>query len=69
MSWTERGGPPVSAPTQHGFGSTVLNLMAKQTVGGQVYLDYAPSGVIWTLTCPSANALEAQEREQVSAEG
>jgi PAS domain S-box-containing protein len=69
MSWTERGGPPVSAPTQRGFGSTVLNLMAKHTVGGEVYLDYAPSGVIWTLTCPSANALEAQEREQVSAEG
>src|SRR5262249_13170910 len=46
MSWTERGGPPVSAPTQRGFGSTVLTLMAKHTVGGEVYLDYTPSGVI-----------------------
>jgi PAS domain S-box-containing protein len=59
MNWTERGGPPVSAPTQRGFGSTVLNFMAKRSVGGEVHLDYAPSGVMWTLTCPSADALEA----------
>jgi two-component sensor histidine kinase len=65
MNWTERGGPLVSAPTQRGFGSTVLNLMAKRTVGGEVDLDYAPSGVIWTLTCPSANSLEAAEKEQL----
>jgi two-component sensor histidine kinase len=69
MKWTERGGPPVSAPTQRGFGSTVLGLLVKRTVGGEVNLDYAPSGIIWTLTCPSANTLEARQREQVSAEG
>jgi PAS domain S-box-containing protein len=69
MNWTERGGPPVCAPTQRGFGSTVLSLMVKRTLGGEVQLDYAPSGVIWTLACPSANTLEARQREQVSAEG
>jgi PAS domain S-box-containing protein len=63
MNWTERGGPPVSAPTQRGFGSTVVSLMAKRSVGGEVHLDYAPSGVVWTLTCPTTNALEAAERE------
>src|SRR5215475_889276 len=65
MSWTERGGPPVSAPTQRGFGSTVLNLMAKHTVGGDVYLDYAPSGVVWSLTCLSANALETVKKQEL----
>jgi PAS domain S-box-containing protein len=65
MSWTERGGPPVTVPTQRGFGSTVVSLMAKRSVQGEVRLDYAPSGVIWTLTCPSANALESAERGQV----
>jgi PAS domain S-box-containing protein len=64
MSWTERGGPPVSVPTQRGFGSTVLSFMAKRSVGGEVCLEYAPSGVVWTLTCPSANALEAAEKEE-----
>jgi PAS domain S-box-containing protein len=65
MNWTERGGPPVSEPTQRGFGSTVVNFMAKRSVEGEVQLDYAPSGVIWTLTCPSANALEAAERGEL----
>ncbi len=69
MRWAERGGPPVSAPTHRGFGSTVLSLMVKRTVGGEVHLDYAPSGVIWTLTSPSANTLEARQYDQVLAEG
>jgi PAS domain S-box-containing protein len=65
MSWTERGGPPVTLPTQRGFGSTVVSLMAKRSVQGEVNLDYAPSGVTWTLACPSANALESADRGQV----
>jgi PAS domain S-box-containing protein len=65
MNWTERGGPPVSVPTQRGFGSTVVNLMAKRSVGGEVNLEYAPSGVTWILTCPSENVLEAAEREEL----
>jgi PAS domain S-box-containing protein len=58
MSWTERNGPPVSQPERRGFGSTVIESMAKRTVGGEVQLDYAPSGLTWGLTCPEANALE-----------
>jgi len=58
ISWTERGGPPVSPPERRGFGSTVIASMAKATVGGEVQLDYAPSGLAWRLTCPAANALE-----------
>jgi PAS domain S-box-containing protein len=64
MSWTERNGPPVSRPARRGFGSTVIGVMAKLTVGGEVQLDYAPSGLAWRLTCPAANALEPWEREQ-----
>jgi two-component sensor histidine kinase len=66
MSWTEREGPLVSAPKQGGFGTTVVNAMAKRTLGGEVALDYAPSGLGWRLTCPVANALEPKEREQNS---
>jgi two-component sensor histidine kinase len=64
MSWTERNGPPVSRPERRGFGSTVIGVMAKLTVGGEVQLDYASSGLAWRLTCPAANALEPWEREQ-----
>jgi PAS domain S-box-containing protein len=58
MSWTERNGPLVLPPPQRGFGSTVIDLMAKRTVGGEVELDYPPSGLVWRLTCPAANALD-----------
>jgi hypothetical protein len=48
----------VSAPKRPGFGTTVVEQMAEQSVEGVVELDYAPSGLSWRLTCPAANALE-----------
>jgi two-component sensor histidine kinase len=62
MSWTEHGGPPVSAPQRRGFGAIVIEAMAERSVGGAVSLDYAPSGVIWRLSCPATNALESGEQ-------
>jgi PAS domain S-box-containing protein len=58
LGWIERDGPAVSPPVQQGFGSTVVASMTKATLGGEVQLDYAPSGLVWRLTCPTANALE-----------
>jgi two-component sensor histidine kinase len=58
MNWTETKGPPVSEPKRQGFGSTVVDPMVRQTVNGEVHLDFIPSGVAWNLTCPAANALE-----------
>jgi PAS domain S-box-containing protein len=58
ISWTERNGPPVSQPRRRGFGTIVVDSMAKMSVNGEVQLDYAPSGLMWRLSCPSANALE-----------
>jgi len=68
MSWIERSGPPVSPPERRGFGSTVVDSMAKLSVGGEVQLDYAPSGLMWRLKCPAANALEPWERESITGE-
>jgi PAS domain S-box-containing protein len=58
MSWTEQKGPLVSQPKRRGFGSTVIDPMVRQTVNGEVHLDFIPSGVTWNLTCAAANALE-----------
>jgi PAS domain S-box-containing protein len=58
MSWTEREGPSVSAPTRRGFGTMVLERMAENNLGGTVDLAYAPPGLTWRLTCPAGNALE-----------
>ncbi len=66
MSWTERDGPPVSAPKRRGFGTIVMEAMTERSVDGTVDLDYALSGLTWRLTCPAANVLEPREREQIS---
>jgi PAS domain S-box-containing protein len=58
MSWSENNGPPVSPPKRRGFGSTVVDPMVRQTVNGEVHLDFIPTGVAWNLACPAANALE-----------
>jgi two-component sensor histidine kinase len=60
MGWVERDGPPVRPPQSRGFGTTVTESMVKQTLGGEVRLDYAPSGVRWHLTCHAGNALKSK---------
>jgi len=59
VCWTERDGPPLSAPRPGGFGTTVMKAMAERSLDGTVQLDYAASGLIWRLTCPAASALES----------
>jgi len=58
MSWIESNGPPVRQPEHQGFGSTVIESMVKRTLGGEVRLDYASTGLEWHLTCEAAAALE-----------
>ncbi len=62
LSWREQGGPPVTAPKQSGFGSTVIGPMAKMSLDADIELSYAPEGLLWRLECPAANVLERQGR-------
>jgi two-component sensor histidine kinase len=43
MNWTERDGPPVSAPERRGFGTIVMKTMTERSVNGAVDVDYAPA--------------------------
>src|SRR5260221_4534123 len=54
MSWTDRAGPPVSAPQRRGFGTIVMGAMAERSVDGTVDLDYVPSGGACRLTWSAA---------------
>jgi two-component sensor histidine kinase len=58
VGWIERGGPPVQPPDHRGFGTTVVDDMARRALNGEVQLDYARPGLTWRLTCPAPNALE-----------
>jgi PAS domain S-box-containing protein len=58
MSWVELGGEAVTAPTEQGFGTTVIVPMARMSLDAEVDLDYAKTGLIWRLRCPAENVLE-----------
>jgi PAS domain S-box-containing protein len=62
VKWTECDGPPVSAPQRRGFGTVAIQEMAARSLEGKVEFEYAPSGVIWRLTCQAGKVLEPPER-------
>ena len=59
MDWLESGGPPVSAPATKGFGHTVIEQMAAQAVCGTVTLEFAATGVRWSLRWPATPIYDA----------
>ena len=50
FQWSESGGPPVRAPEQTGFGTTLIRDVPRHNLGAEVALDYRPEGVRWELT-------------------
>ncbi len=58
--WTERGGPPVSAPAgPGGFGSRLVARSLSQQLGGSIAYDWQPEGVVVTLRMSRARRLAA----------
>ena len=66
LSWVEKGGPAVRAPERSGYGSTVTSSMVKWSVGGEVSVDYAPTGLVWRLSCPVDDVVAHRLRETSS---
>lgn len=58
MSWTEHGGPVVHPPSRRGFGSNVIDRMVRMDLDGDVTLDFAPSGVLWRLSCSADRVMD-----------
>jgi PAS domain S-box-containing protein len=58
LSWKESGGPAVSAPEYAGFGSTIIEKITGQSVGGRVVTSYAPTGLSWELRAPADTLLD-----------
>ncbi len=69
IRWIEEGGPAVSHPHHSGFGRTVIERMAAISVGGNVKLEYAPSGVRWMLTAPLDEVALTGGAELIKAPG
>jgi two-component sensor histidine kinase len=53
VHWTERGGPPVSAPKGgEGFGGLLSRIAATHQLGGEIARDWKPEGLTIRLSIP-----------------
>jgi two-component sensor histidine kinase len=50
--WRETGGPPVSAPTQNGYGTSLICDLIPHELGGTVDLAFSSDGVCCTIEIP-----------------
>jgi two-component sensor histidine kinase len=51
LTWTEKGGPAVAAPTRKSFGTRMMGSLGQQ-LNGQVQLVYEPGGFVYILDVP-----------------
>jgi two-component sensor histidine kinase/CheY-like chemotaxis protein len=51
MTWTEKGGPAVTAPTRRSFGTRMMRSLGQQ-LNGLVDLAYPPTGFVYMLDVP-----------------
>jgi two-component sensor histidine kinase len=51
LTWTEKGGPVVQAPTRRSFGTRMIGSLGQQ-LNGQVQLAYQPTGFVYLLDVP-----------------
>jgi len=51
LTWREKGGPAVHAPTRQSFGTRLIETLGKQ-LGGKVELIYDPNGLVFVLDVP-----------------
>jgi light-regulated signal transduction histidine kinase (bacteriophytochrome) len=54
ISWIERGGPAVQAPTRRGFGSTVIERSIPYDLQGEAEINYGLAGVEARFVIPAA---------------
>ncbi len=52
ITWSESGGPSVLAPDRNGFGRLLLERAMATEIQGKVAMDFAPKGLICTITFP-----------------
>ena len=54
LTWTEKSGPAVHAPTRRSFGTRMIETLGKQ-LNGEVEMVYAPGGFDYALDVPMAS--------------
>ena len=52
LIWEESGGPPVEPPARRGFGTRLIERSLAEDFGGNVRIQFAPTGVICSVDAP-----------------
>jgi two-component sensor histidine kinase len=52
IAWREIGGPPIVAPTQSGYGTSLIRDLIPHELGGTVDLAFASDGVCCEIEIP-----------------
>jgi two-component sensor histidine kinase len=50
--WEESGGPALSKPKRRGFGTRLIERTVKQQLGGDVSVEFSPTGLICDIRVP-----------------
>lgn len=58
MRWVEKGGPKVVTPSSSGFGTTIITQVTEMKLDGKVQLDYAVTGLSWSLKCRISSIMD-----------
>lgn len=58
IDWSERGGPPVPAPTRQGFGSSFIERSIPFDLQGEARIDYVPAGLRAHFVIPAPHVVE-----------
>jgi two-component sensor histidine kinase/PAS domain-containing protein len=67
LEWLETGGPPATAPTNKGFGATVIEDVAGRELGGSAKINYRSSGVTAMIQGGAESLADAPPIEPVVA--
>jgi two-component sensor histidine kinase len=54
LTWSEKDGPIVQAPTKRSFGTRLIETLGQQ-LKGEVRITYEPSGLVYALDVPLAS--------------
>jgi two-component sensor histidine kinase len=61
LTWSERAGPVVQAPTRQSFGTRLIETLGKQ-LKGDVHLSYEPGGFVYALGVPLASLVSPSDK-------
>lgn len=61
LVWAEKDGPPVKQPERRGFGYTIMVAMVEKSLDAKVSVDYAESGLVWSVHAPARCTYEGPD--------